>query len=57
MGLRVKGLAVMQRITADNSGIDDFCKNAKNGQLSDFTIFANFEPELYMLWSFGKATV
>ena len=22
----------MQRITADNSGIDDFCKNAKNGQ-------------------------
>ena len=43
--------------TADNSGIDDFCKNAKNGQLSDFTIFANFDPELYMLWSFGKATV
>ena len=36
--------------------IDDFAKNAKNGQLSDFTIFRNFEPELYMLWSFGKAT-
>ena len=37
--------------------IEEFAKNAKNGQLSDFTIFRNFEPELYMLWSFGKATV
>lgn len=28
----------------------------KNGQVSDFANFRNFEPEVYTTWNFGKAT-
>jgi len=32
-------------------------KKKEEFQENDSFIFRNFEPELYMLWSFGKATV
>ncbi len=34
-----------------------FAKKEEEFHEKDSSFFANFDPELYMLWSFGKATV
>jgi DNA modification methylase len=35
---------------------DQIAEFGKNGNLSDSTIFRDFEPELYSIWNFAKAT-
>jgi hypothetical protein len=36
--------------------IDDFAKNLQNGQVSEMQVFRNFEPQIYTVWNFHKAT-
>jgi hypothetical protein len=47
---------------ADEVGLDirtvelEIAEMRKNGNLSDISLFRNFEPELYSVWNFAKAT-
>ena len=51
-----------QQEIADAVGVSQFsvsgqiAKFIENGQVSDINIFRNFKPEVYTVWSFGKAT-